>query len=53
MDDVDKIILEEIKLIRQDVKEIREDMNSLKIKVATFSTIFGLLAAYLKDKFFQ
>ena len=53
MEDVDKILLEEIRQLRQDVKEIREEMSTLKVKVASFSTVFGILGAYIKAKFFQ
>jgi len=52
-DDVKTILLEEIRLLRQDIKEIREEMSTLKIKVASISAIFGILAAYFKDKFFH
>jgi len=52
-DKVDNILLEEIRLLRQDIKEIRAEMSTLKVKVATFSAVFGIIGAYLKSKFFQ
>jgi len=52
-DKVEQILLDEIRMLRQDIKEIREDMTTLKIKVATISTIFGIIGAYIKTKFFQ
>lgn len=60
--EVEKIILDRLEKVeskmdsyqsenRKEFKEIRFEMGSLKIKVASFGAIFGVLGAYLKSKF--
>ena len=51
MDDINTILLAEMRELRKDIKDIRKDLYSLKTRVAIISAAFGILGAYLKIKF--
>ena len=42
------LLLEDIKEIREDVKEIRKDVGKVKIRLASFGAVFGVVGAYLQ-----
>ncbi|MGE3608001.1 MAG: hypothetical protein AB7I27_00335 [Bacteriovoracaceae bacterium] len=46
-------LFSEIREIRNDLKEMKLEMTSLKIKVATFSSVIGSFAGYFMNKFFS
>lgn len=52
MNDIEKMVIEELRLIRSDINEIKTGMSKIKINVAAFATFFGLIGAYIKSKFF-
>jgi hypothetical protein len=43
-------LFDEIKEIRNDVSEIKVEMNTLKIRVAGFSSLIGALVSYFWNK---
>ena len=43
-------LLGELKELRKDVSEIKQEMTTLKIKVASFSSIIGALVSYVMNK---
>lgn len=45
-----ELLLREIDEIKSDLKDVKKGMNGLKVKVAAFSSAFGLLAAFIKTK---
>lgn len=45
-------LLDEIKELRKDVTEIKSEMNTLKMKVAGFSSFIGTLVGYIINKVF-
>jgi hypothetical protein len=45
-----KIMREELLELRKDVKEIRAEMQTLKVKVAVFSSIIGSVATLIAKK---
>jgi hypothetical protein len=48
-----KLIFDDLREIKQDIKDVKLEMNTLKIKVALFSSIIGSLAGFFADKFLR
>lgn len=46
-----ELLLEKINTIEIDVKDIKREMTTLKIKVASISSVIGALAVLIKDYF--
>lgn len=43
-------LFDEIKEIRKDVSHIKQEMNTLKLKVAAFSSVIGAVITYIGNK---
>ena len=43
-------LFDEIKELRKDVSDIKTEMNTLKLKVAGFSSFVGAIITYLGNK---
>lgn len=48
MDDITKMILDEIKENRKEVSRLREDVTSLKVKFGMIAVVFGFLGGFIK-----
>lgn len=48
-----QLLIKDIDEMKSDIKEVKESVSGLKMKMATFSTMFGLIGAYIKSKFFH
>ncbi len=48
MDDITKLILDEIKENRKQVQGLREDVTSLKVKFGMIAVVFGFLGGFIK-----
>lgn len=46
-------LISEIKEISNDIKEVKAEINTLKVKVALFSSMIGSVASILWNKFFN
>lgn len=53
MNDVEQIILAEIKEMKTDIKTINNKMGSIEKTVAVFGSFFGLIGAYIQTKFLK
>lgn len=46
-----ELLIQDIRDIKEDIKEMKKEVIGLRIKIATFSTLFGAIGAYIKTKF--
>jgi len=52
MDDISKMLVEEIRLLRNDISVLHKRLSKLETKVISLGAVAGALASYLKSKFF-
>lgn len=48
-----ELLMEDIREIKADVREVKKEMSGMRLKIATMSSMFGVIGAYIKTKFFQ
>lgn len=47
------LLMKELDDIKEDIKYIKKEISGLKIKMASIASVFGVIGAFIKTKFFH